>query len=71
MEEMCEYIKSSAPAPGYRGVLLPGEPDHARRNQRMREGIPVDEALCKQIREAAGSVGVKWPDGVVAGQLQP
>jgi uncharacterized oxidoreductase len=70
MEEMRAYIKSSAPAPGYREVLLPGEPDHTRRAQRMRDGIPVDGALWDQIRAAAGSLGVKWPEGVAAAQGQ-
>jgi uncharacterized oxidoreductase len=70
MREMRAYMKSSAPAPGHQEVLLPGEPDYARRAQRTRDGIPVEEALWEQIRAAAASVGVTWPEDAVAAQAR-
>jgi uncharacterized oxidoreductase len=57
---MREYIKSSSPAPGHDEVFLPGEPDFRRRRERLRDGIPIDEATWRQILEAAASVGVEW-----------
>ena len=50
--------------------MLPGEPDYGRRAQRMRDGIPVEDALWEQIRAAAASVGVKWPEGAVAAEAR-
>jgi hydroxycarboxylate dehydrogenase B len=38
-------------------VLLPGEPERARRAERQRDGIPVDPVTWAQIVEAAESVG--------------
>jgi len=70
MREMRAYMKSSAPAPGHQEVLLPGEPDYARRAQRTRDGIPVEEALWEQIRAAAASVGVTRPEDAVAAQAR-
>ena len=70
MHEMRAYIKSSSPAPGHQEVMLPGEPDYGRRAQRMRDGIPVEDALWEQIRAAAASVGVKWPEGAVAAEAR-
>jgi len=68
MQDMREYIKSSAPAPGHDEVLLPGEPDYRRRAERMRDGIPIDEALWDKICGTARSIGVKWPEGFVTAQ---
>jgi uncharacterized oxidoreductase len=58
VEEMREYIKSAAPAPGFEEVFVPGEPDGRRREQRLRDGIPIDVNSWQQIEEAAARVGV-------------
>ena len=60
MEEMHDYIKSSPPAPGHDEVLLPGEPEERKMEERRRKGIPIDENTWHQIRSAASSVGVEW-----------
>ncbi len=56
--ELREYVKSSPSAPGFDEVFLPGEPDCRRREERMRTGIPIDDATWRQIEAAAVSVGV-------------
>lgn len=56
--ELGEYMKSSPPAPGGDGVILPGERDHAIRDQRLRQGIPIPDATWDELREAADKVGV-------------
>jgi len=58
MQELYDYIKSSPPSAGFDAVLLPGEPDFHRRQERMRNGIPIDESTWEQICEAAVSAGV-------------
>ncbi|MEX2261415.1 MAG: Ldh family oxidoreductase [Bryobacteraceae bacterium] len=57
--ELRAYIKSAAAAPGFDEVMLPGEPDYRMREERLKNGIPIDENTWGQIEEAAGSVGVR------------
>lgn len=63
IHELREYVKSSPPAPGFEDVLLPGEPDFRMREQRLRDGIPIDDSTWQQISEAAASLGVQPPEG--------
>jgi uncharacterized oxidoreductase len=65
MEELRRYLKSSRPARGKREVMLPGEPDFRKREERLRSGIPVDDETWAQIVRAASSAGVEWPGRVV------
>lgn len=58
MSELCQYIKSAATAPGFDEVFLPGEPDFRKREERLRDGIPVDDNTWRQIVDVASSVGV-------------
>jgi uncharacterized oxidoreductase len=58
MRELREYVKSSPPAEGFSEVLLPGEPEARRIEERRKNGIPLDETTWDQIRGAAASVGV-------------
>ena len=59
VDDLVDYVKSSAKRPGVREILVPGEPEYRRMEQREREGIYVDEATWEQIVKAAESVGVK------------
>lgn len=61
--ELGEYIKSSETAPGFDGVFLPGELDFRTRQQRMRDGIPIDENTWNQIVAAAAGLGVHEAPG--------
>jgi hydroxycarboxylate dehydrogenase B len=58
--ELREYIKSSPPAPGFDEVTLPGEPDFRKKQERSRQGIPIDENTWTQILDSAATVGVTW-----------
>ena len=53
-------IKAVPPAPGHDEVLVPGEPEHRSRRQRLRDGIPVPMATWESIRDCA--VGLGLPD---------
>lgn len=66
MEELREYMKSSRPSPGTQEVLLPGEPDFKRREERLRLGIPIDDETWQQVLQAASATGVVWPHSVRA-----
>ncbi len=49
VNEIVEYVKSSPPLEGSRGVLYPGEIEAETRRDRKANGIPVDETTWSQI----------------------
>lgn len=51
-------IKAVPPRPGSDEVLLPGEPEHRARQQRLREGIPVPETTWDELQLAAEELRV-------------
>jgi LDH2 family malate/lactate/ureidoglycolate dehydrogenase len=63
VNELRDYLKSSPPSPGSEGVLLPGEPDFRKRQDRLRNGIPIDSKTWEDIRSSAASLGVEWRPG--------
>ena len=58
VEQLVEYVKSSALAPGSDRILIPGEPETLEEMRRSREGIAVDAETWRQIAEVAGKYGV-------------
>jgi LDH2 family malate/lactate/ureidoglycolate dehydrogenase len=60
MERMIAYVKSSAPAPGAEGIFLPGELEHQRRQERLRQGIPLDRPTRSALREEAVRAGLAY-----------
>jgi uncharacterized oxidoreductase len=52
------WVTASPPKDPARPVMLPGEPEHRTRQQRLAEGIPLDDASWGQVLEAAGKVGI-------------
>lgn len=52
------WVKSSRPAAGVDEVLVPGEPEYRTTQRRLREGIPVDDALWDALDQLASSLGV-------------
>ena len=54
-----DWLRHSPPAPGSEGVVLPGEPERAAREQRSREGIRIDDATWQEIVESGRKVGAK------------
>jgi uncharacterized oxidoreductase len=49
---------SSAPAPGFTEVVVPGTYDFRMREKRLAEGIPIDENVWNAVVTAARRVGV-------------
>ena len=58
MDETIAYIKSSPPAPGFNEVLVPGELEFRTMKRRSIEGIPVDSATVRALREHAARLAV-------------
>ena len=54
-----DWLRHSPPAPGSEGVVLPGEPERAAREQRAREGIRIDDATWQEIVESGRKVSTQ------------
>jgi LDH2 family malate/lactate/ureidoglycolate dehydrogenase len=51
-------IKEVPPAPGFKEVLIPGEPEARSRAQRLKEGIPLPEDTWDKMATVATQYGV-------------
>jgi len=56
--EFAKFLKSSRPAAGFKEVLYPGEIEWRNAQERLRTGIPIDDATWKTIQDLAGSLEV-------------
>jgi LDH2 family malate/lactate/ureidoglycolate dehydrogenase len=50
-QELCARIRSVPPVPGFKEVLVPGDPEARTRALRLREGIPIPKGLWQKISE--------------------
>lgn len=57
-QDFVAWVKSARPQPGVEQVLTPGEPERARRADRLAQGVPVDETTWGQLRDTARLVGL-------------
>lgn len=51
VDRLIEEMHALQPAEGFDAVLVPGEPEHAREQSRLREGIPIPEAVYHFLAE--------------------
>lgn len=58
VETLVRHVRSSRLAPGFKEILLPGEPEFRAAKQRAQEGIEIDDTTWSHILEAAEMVGV-------------
>ena len=52
------WVKSSRTVAPDGEILMPGEPEHRSRIERMRAGIPLDPTTWKQLQSVASSLGI-------------
>jgi len=57
MGALVDQLHACPPAEGSTGVLLPGEPEHRLRQQRLREGLPLEDTLVVELNAVAQSLG--------------
>ena len=55
------YLKATPPAEGSAGVFYPGEIEHAREQERRRDGIDVEDATWGKLQALAKEYGVAMP----------
>lgn len=60
-----DYVKASPPQDRNGEVLVPGEPERRRREQRAGSGIPLSDGAWSGILAAADGAGVTLPSGVI------
>ncbi len=62
VSELVEWVKSSALAPGFDEILVPGEPEARERSRRAKQGIPIADETWRQITEIASRQGIEAPE---------
>ena len=55
---MAAYITGSPPRKAGEPVLIPGDPERAKRAQRLKAGVPIDDETWREIALAARGVNV-------------
>jgi hydroxycarboxylate dehydrogenase B len=58
-EELLCRMRNVPPAPGFAGVLTPGDPERQTRSIREREGIPIPDELWQELNSLAKSAGAQ------------
>ena len=51
--EFAQYLKSTPPSEGSKGVYYPGELEGVREQQRLRDGIDIDDTTWEKLRSLA------------------
>lgn len=64
VDDLREYVSSSAPAPGHDEVLMPGEIEQRTRARRLVEGIPLPAETWERILAVAKRAGARLPVGL-------
>lgn len=59
LEELLSQVKNAPPIDSARPVMLPGEVEFGRMEQRRAGGIPVSRETVAQLRDLAAEIGVK------------
>ena len=52
------YVTSPPVAPGFDRIRIPGEVEHEARQQRLREGIPIEDDTWRSLQSAAAELGL-------------
>jgi LDH2 family malate/lactate/ureidoglycolate dehydrogenase len=60
VDEMERRVRAIPPAPGFKEVLVPGDPEARTRAIRQQQGIPIPDDNWRQLVDVAESVGVKF-----------
>ncbi len=60
MEELIQQIKSSALAPGSQGIFFPGEIEYNLKQDRLKNGLPLDAFVRGELRREAATLGLEY-----------
>ena len=57
-DRMQQRVRAVPPAPGFKEVRVPGDPEVETQARREREGIPIAEDVWDRVVETAESLGI-------------
>jgi LDH2 family malate/lactate/ureidoglycolate dehydrogenase len=60
MEDVIDVLHATPPADPALPVLVPGDPEAAKRKERLRDGIPVPPALVESLRDVCERCGAPF-----------
>ena len=60
MDHWIEVFRATKPAPGHDAVLIPGDPEHDAERIRTIEGVPVIDAVVKDLESISKETGVPF-----------
>ena len=62
MERLVKTVKSARPAQGYDEVLVAGDPEWRMEEERLRDGIPVDDSTWSRLQDLARELKLNRED---------
>lgn len=60
IDEWIAVMRNTKPAKGTDGVLIPGDPEHREEEIRKKEGIPLGEAVIKDLKAISNQTGIAF-----------
>jgi LDH2 family malate/lactate/ureidoglycolate dehydrogenase len=64
MDQALSELRSCPPAAGSQGVLIPGDIERNERERRLRDGIPLPEAVIADFQHLSAEFGVPMPEAL-------
>lgn len=61
VDDLFRKVRSSPHAEGYDEILIPGEPERRKREQRLMEGIYIEDATWDEIRALGKELNIRVP----------
>lgn len=60
VDALIDTMRATRPADPAQPVLVPGDPERAAREDRLKNGIPIPPALAEKVREIAAGAGAPY-----------
>ena len=60
IDEWIRTFRATKPAPGTRGVVIPGDPERLAEAERRMSGVPLSPAVVTDLRDISARTGVPW-----------
>jgi uncharacterized oxidoreductase len=58
IDKFTAWVKASPPAPGVEQVMVPGDPERKSKDERLANGVPIDEMTFEELLAAGEAVGL-------------
>jgi LDH2 family malate/lactate/ureidoglycolate dehydrogenase len=60
IDQWVRTFRATKPAPGTRGVVIPGDPERLAEAERRKRGVPLDPSVVANLRDVSARTGVPW-----------